>query len=688
MTLVKRSLLKIIFPIIAVSVLAIFFIRRITVNVTMDETHELISHKIKNYGEAVNKTFSAMGTVAQAFSNIFYDGAAYNEDEILSFFVNFKNKYPACSDFYGVINDKYYDGTLWVPDPSWEPKKRAWYINAEAAHGEVAFSDVFVDVISGKNIVSISLLIIDKKGNAVGVVAIDYMLSDVEKTVQSLRDGDERVFVLTAGGSFAVSSDYTGEDNFRTVEGGKYAPVANDVLSGAGSLIPCNIKGVDYLLNSAPVGDTGWIIVVAEKESKIYNFSNTVSIFLTLSLFFLSAIIIFLVIFNIIHISQGIQTVSNTMSGIVTGSADLTKRIKIDTNYDELRLIQDSFNTFLERFQGLVLNLKAAQRSLTSACGGISGSIANTSNSIKEITRDIESVGNEISTQMGEVKTTSAVASDIQGSVGHLQTMIETQVDSVENASSAVEEMVGNIQSIETFVTKMVASFSELDQSAKSGVKTQVAANEMVKEILSQSQGLQEANETLTSIAEETNLLAMNAAIESAHAGEAGKGFSVVADEIRKLSETSQEQSKSISDNLNKIHALIDKMVELSSNSTTAFTTVTEKINETTVVVDEIKGAINEQVAGGQQVITNLSVMKENTSGVKKSGTEMIEGNKKIVSEIKKLENAASAMKRSMEALSENAELVTKASGILEGASLEIQTASNGIANSVGQFNV
>lgn len=688
MTLVKRSILKIIIPIIVICLIAILLIRKITNNNTMKQTSELLTHKIKNYSEEVNKQFFKMGNVAQAFSNIFYDGVNYDEETILKFFVNFKNKYPACSDFYGVVNEKYYDGTLWVPDPTWEPKKRAWYINAEKARGTVAFSDVFVDVISGKNIVSISQSIIDKTGTMVGVVAIDYMLSDVDKTVQSLREGDERIFVLTKEGHFAVSNDYTGDDNFKTVENGRYADIATSIMAGTSELIPANIRGINYLLNSIAIGDTGWTLVIGEKSSKIYNFVNTLSMFLTISLFVLCVFVVVFVVISILHIAQGLNTVATTMDTIVSGKADLTRRIKLDMNYDELKLIQDSFNTFVERLQNLVMDLKAAENTLSNVCVGISDNVSNAAQSIKEITGDIESVGDEINSQMNDVTNASSVVNDVTSSADELSTMIDAQSGSVENASSAVEEMVGNIQSINTFVEKMVSSFGELDSSAKTGIRTQIAANDMVKEILSQSQGLQVANETLTSIADETNLLAMNAAIESAHAGEAGKGFSVVADEIRKLSETSQEQSKSISVNLNKIHALIDKMVELSQDSTAAFTNVSDKISETNIIVDEIKTAINEQDEGGKQIVSSLSVMKENTSGVKTSGGKMIEGNRYIISEIKKLQNTAESMKRSMTKLSKNSSTVLSASSQLESAANDVRTASRGIANNVAQFNV
>ena len=94
-----------------------------------------------------------------------------NYDDNLSVFINFTNSSLESNGFYGILNETYYDGTLWEPEEGWDPHTRPWYLGAKADPKNIVFTDVYVDDMTGTSVVSISKEVFDKDGKSLGVVA-------------------------------------------------------------------------------------------------------------------------------------------------------------------------------------------------------------------------------------------------------------------------------------------------------------------------------------------------------------------------------------------------------------------------------------------------------------------------------------------------------------------------------------
>lgn len=688
MTLLKRSLIRIIIPIIALSIVALILTRLIIDRTTTRQINELMDNKIQNYSKEINKTFLTMSTAASSFSTIFYNGVPYSEEDITTLFVNFCNKYTDCSDFYGMVQDKYYDGSQWVPDSTWQPKLRSWYINAVKAEGKAAFSDVFVDVISGMNVVSISQSIIDKDGVMQGVVSIDYMLSSVKKTVDNLKDNpNEEIFIITPEGHFAVSDLYTGEQSIYEVEEGQYKGVAPELYAHK-SLVRANIKGKDYLINAMPIGDTGWTICVGEEVKRVYALSIRVLELVSVLFVILFILVIVLISYNIHSVAKQLKITASSLTDIVSGHADLTKRIVLNANTEEVHLIQTSFNLFIEKLQKIVLGIKEAEGSLVNVSTNMQDAIDKTAQSIEGIGRNINDVTSEISSEARSIAETSTTADSVFSNIEELKQSIDSENSSIQNTINTVETIIENIQKTKGFTSNIQEQFTTLKGNTTESIKIQERVNKSIQEILESSEALQEANDAISSVAEQTNLLAMNAAIEASHAGEAGKGFAVVAGEIRKLSETSRAQSDSITVNLKKIHDLIDKVVTQSKEGEASFNKVSSDIFTTNKIVDSIISIVDTQDSYTKEAVSYLNSMKDTSSAVLTSSGNMSENNLHIVDKVKNLKDASDAIKTNIDTLTANTDKINNNAALLKSSITQMTAALNSITDKIRQFKV
>lgn len=689
MTLLKRSLLKIIAPMVVLSLLTIIAVCLTSTFYATSQTHELLQNHIQVCSNKVEKDLSAMSNVINAISAFFYNGVNYSNEEVLEIFTNFTTLYPNTTGFYGEINKTYIDGTGWIPEADYVPSERPWYIAAEKVDGRVAFSDVYVDEQTKTNIVSISKVLYDKDKNKLGVMSIDYSLASITSIVNELLEGnDDTIFILTEDGHFAVSDKYSPEESIFSVEQNKYASVAQSLLDGTYDFVKVNLDGKDYLFNSVKIGDIPFTLVVGKTVNEVYSFSKRLTLSLTLSLVILTFLVIVLVFFSIRHIATALKDAANALKNIVSGNADLTKRISINATSTELHLIQDSFNEFITKLQSIVTNIKESDSKLKEVSINMAGSAKKTNTSIQSITKNIDTVTEGVENQAENVDKTRKATEEVSKNIEELSSLITEQIESVNIASSEVEELIKSIGSVNGSVENIASSFTALDKSAQDGIKKQEAVNSNVEDILEESNNLVEANEAISSIASQTNLLAMNAAIEASHAGEAGKGFGVVAGEIRKLSETSSFQSKSIGDNLTKMKDLITRMVSASKDSSTSFLSVQHKIQEIANQMQSIKGAVNSQNEGSTRISEALSTMKENTDRVNKRGTLMKDSSENITKEVESLTKTTANIKDKVMNIATNTSDILNNSTVLQKTVEELNTASTNIDSKIGLFKI
>ena len=469
-------------------------------------------------------------------------------------------------------------------------------------------------------------------------------------------------------------SEYANLESLFGISSKKGAPVTNS-------------RGKLQYAIAYPIERTPWTICVFLDDEETLKTASTVSGAMSAGgLLIMVFTLLITGVFLFISIKP-LSVVEETIRGIASGDADLTKRITLNTN-NEIGRVVEGFNTFAQKLQDIIATMKKSKEQLVDAGQLLKDSTDDTTAAISQIIDNINQMDANISTQTDSVHQTAGAVNEIAANINSLNQMIEAQAASVSEASTAVEQMIGNINSVNASVQKMADAFMELEQKAVTGVQKQNDVSMKISEIEAESQSLLEANTIISGIAEQTNLLAMNAAIEAAHAGEAGKGFSVVADEIRKLSEDSGMQSQEIGNQLTKISMTIEEIVNASKLAQDAFNDVSSGINKTTELVNEITGAMQEQNEGSKQIAVALNTMNDTSREVKTSSFEMAEGNKAILDEIKSLQNATFAIRDGMTEMSASARKIHETGAALADLSNQMEGSINNIGEQVDKFKV
>lgn len=160
---------------------------------------------------------------------------------------------------YGYVNGEYLDGAGWVPDESFVPTQRPWYIKAISGDGEIVTVDPYIDMDTGKVMITLANLLCDKES----VVAIDLSMDDIQFIMENqVNDGRSYAeFIVSSEGRIIAHSDkdIIGKDIYEEND-----PFINEIKSRLGQkesdYCYLNRDNLDYLLYFMPL-ENDWMCV-------------------------------------------------------------------------------------------------------------------------------------------------------------------------------------------------------------------------------------------------------------------------------------------------------------------------------------------------------------------------------------------------------------------------------------------
>ncbi|WZL71956.1 methyl-accepting chemotaxis protein [Clostridiaceae bacterium 35-E11] len=523
-------------------------------------------------------------------------------------------------------------------------------------------------IVNGKTVTMVSLVVpILDNDNFLGVIALDYDLSTLQKSIGSVKPMGGATHLLSKEGVYVVNGLDAKKNMTKAVDDlADWAKIlqvtfSGNMYQGFGKLgfLDKEVLRVAYPIKMDETDGYWTVASIIPKENILRGFYEELRMVLIGAILSLIMIIV-AVVFISRMVTKAIVYAEKHMSQLSAGDLTVAVGTKYEKTEDEIGRMIKSIDEMQKSFKQLITGILAASKD------------------VSEIVLD----------NGGKMNELNALIEGISATIQQLSAGMEETAASSEEMSATSEEIEQAVHNIATRAQKGMVSVEEISKRAKnlrdSAVQAQENAHKVrleiddqIKTAISESKSVEQIkvlSNSILEITQQTNLLALNAAIEAARAGEAGKGFAVVADEIRKLAETSNAtvvEIQAITENV------INAVGKLTQSAKGALNFIDEKVvidyqrlvetgekyGEDAVFVESLVGdfsATSQQIAASAQNMTRVinevslvinegakgtSDIAENIGSIVNKSYEVLERSDKIQQNMERLSNSITKFK-------------------------------------------
>ncbi|NLK42930.1 MAG: methyl-accepting chemotaxis protein [Tissierellia bacterium] len=478
----------------------------------------------------------------------------YDYDYVHHYFVG-KNEINPGNEYYVAFGDKsLIAGSGWIPDSSYDPTSRDWYIGAKETDG-IYITEPYLDADLGNMVITISKYFRTPIGKE-GVIASDITIAHLVDIVSSVDLGEGGyAFLLDHNGNIIthINEDFNPTEdsliNSEYILDGKLKFLMDSELSIRDRSIR-DFDNVSRVFFFADVDEANWKVGIALPSKIMLNTINSVIMYTLTATAIIIVISILLSNYLAGTISKPIidsvdvaEEISNLNLSIALDENSLNRKDEIGQAYKSFQLILDKLKVFVNNMDSAIaINNKTYEETIDKL------------NNLIFHAEETSSTTEELSAGMEE---TTAVAVSISESTVEIDKAVSDFAEKVENASNTSTEISNKADKLrEQFISARNKSMG-VYQETRNEIENAIKSSKEVEKI-------NMLTNAILQISEQTSLLSLNATIEAARAGEAGKGFAVVADEIRKLAENSNAtvgEIQAITEGITKaVELLIDRV--------------------------------------------------------------------------------------------------------------------------------
>ncbi len=250
--------------------------------------HSEISKKITKSGELsavtsahqVDKYISTgidiMRLACHTLDNMIRDGRS--KDEILDFMKNQSISVETITlgnskGIYGFIDGDFLIGSGWVPHDGYVPSSRPWYIGARASIGRIAIIDPYLDVQTGKIVITLAKTLCDVKS----IAAMDFSLDRLQTLTEGLAAQSESDMEIILDRKYMVIAHSDKSEvgkNYLAEEGTFGGALVEKLRSSDKDSFSFWFGGANYIVYTVPVVNDWICLSVFDVTSEFRQLRN------------------------------------------------------------------------------------------------------------------------------------------------------------------------------------------------------------------------------------------------------------------------------------------------------------------------------------------------------------------------------------------------------------------------------
>ncbi|MBB6478963.1 methyl-accepting chemotaxis protein [Spirochaeta isovalerica] len=446
------------------------------------------------------------------------------------------------------------------------------------------------------------------------------------------------------------------------------------------------VDGQDYWVVFRTYPEWGWTVCYTMTQDQKFAAVKEFKIFYILLLSGALAVFLLIIFFAIKKLLKPLSSVESKITEISSGEGDLTQEIIVRSS-DEVGLLANSFNSFINQLKAIVINIKNASMQTLRIRDELGANTEETASALVQISTNVSNMRNHITKLDENIISSVGSIGEIDSNISGLNRQMHEQSAMVRQTSASVTEMISSIESVSK-ITRMKSESSEqlLKTSAEGEEQLRNTSRIFRAEIGDNVDRIGDMVSIISAIASKTNLLSMNAAIEAAHAGDSGLGFAVVADEIRKLAEESSRQVKEIKESIKGIIQGIDDTEKSITTTDEAFHMIKSEVGEVVSAFSEIYSSTEELSVGGRQILEAMTSLNDITVHISTSAEEMERGSAFVNKAMEDVRRISGEVTNGMDEVVRGTEEVNEAMSEIAGLSIQLGESSDKLGIEINRF--
>lgn len=488
------------------------------------------------------------------------------------------------------------DGQMFRQDPSidqsrpdYDPRTRGWYKNAMSANGPSVSLPYMSSTLQQLGVIVTD--VVRRNGRPYGAIGANLTLDQLSSQVAKLDIPGSGVAMIIDQNNDIIAHP---ETDMVMKKASEIAPSLETrrltELAQENRLLEEEIEGHTDFAYAQAIPDTQWTLVFLMDKAKLMApVYRVLTRQLVIAALMLAGFIVLLYgLFKVLF--KDLDRVSKALNEIAEGEGDLRTRIPVQ-RLDEIGLLAQGFNKFVDHMHGVVTRLKQTSRALAEEAHSMSAASTQRAERVTTQQNEIDMVASAVTEMASATQEIAGNAESTAAAAGQSVTLGNTGRQQVEQSRDSTRALAQEVENAGRGI-------AALDEHAQK-----------ISTILS----------TISDIAEQTNLLALNAAIEAARAGDHGRGFAVVADEVRMLSqrthtatgeiqhmiEALQKRTAETVQAMQTSHHRADTSVKDADEATENLVQIAEAIRSISEMATQIATAAEEQTSVTQDISSN-----------------------------------------------------------------------------------